>query len=627
MDQKQGKGSEQGTSKEPIIEGYQIVERLGKGSFGSVYKAEKEGKTYALKMISKSYMKDRPFLRKYIQNEIESMKSINCVNCVKLYDYFETNLAHFFVMEYCAEGNLFNLLHSKNGQGLPESEALVYFSQILNGLKTIHEKGYMHRDLKPENILIHNNVAKICDFGFARPLGCNELTTTVCGTAEYMPPELHQQMPYDYKADIWALGVLLYVMVFGHLPFYGQFIFQMIERQCKDKVYDTDRWVQKFPKSKEKAEKLSPEIKDFFSKVFVYDQKQRINFFQIMNHPLIEKMDGPQFSHLNKNQSKLFYSTKFEENQKSIKDTYDQLDEEELLSSQTKKEETTKQSETKSLKTVIETNERTSLLNQDDNAMTINFKDEENLHYIDSDIRSSSAVKLKQSIYKKSLELYNYEIEKYQFLFHTLELLSRELSSQYGLTCYFINKAWNFYAKRLKYSLEQKENIFLLPQKDWESFVASNEYAQLLKKVISDEKQAAIHLHKNYMKLGSEMQNQDGVLMQVNESSFEEFKLPYRKALMETFNNLADLHKQLYQLNKEHGTKVYRIAMKILLCYFINRIFNTEEVKTNLSLYFELTNYDSFDFNQFYNWSNSVGRVQANKLVKNILEVLIQQNQ
>lgn len=96
-------------------------------------------------------------------------------------------------------------------------------------------------------------------------------------------------------------------------------------------------------------------------------------------------------------------------------------------------------------------------------------------------------------------------------------------------------------------------------------------------------------LIKNYMKLGNDVQAQDGVTMHVQENSFEEYKMPYRKALMETFNNLADLHKQLYQLNKEHGTKVYRITMKILLCYFINRIFNTEEVKTNLAVYFDNT--------------------------------------
>lgn len=115
MEKKTAKQQGSNSSESPIIEGYRIVERLGKGSFGSVYKAEKNGKTYALKMISKSYMKDRPFLRKYIEHETDSMKSINCVNCVRLFDYFETNLAHFFVLEFCAEGNLFNLLHSKNG--------------------------------------------------------------------------------------------------------------------------------------------------------------------------------------------------------------------------------------------------------------------------------------------------------------------------------------------------------------------------------------------------------------------------------------------------------------------------------------------------------------------------------
>ena len=83
------------------------------------------------------------------------------------------------------------------------------------------------------------------------------------------------------------------MMVFGHLPFYGDFIFSMIERQCKDKVYDVEKWVQKFPKSREKVAKLSPEIKDFFSKIFVYNQKDRIDFLKIMEHPLIEKMEGP----------------------------------------------------------------------------------------------------------------------------------------------------------------------------------------------------------------------------------------------------------------------------------------------------------------------------------------------
>lgn len=100
-----------------------------------------------------------------------------------------------------------------------ESEAFLFFKQILNALEFLHENNLVHRDLKPENILITNkNIVKLCDFGCCVDIR-NGFRETFCGTFEYMAPEIIKELPYNQAVDMWSLGILLYEMLHGHSPF------------------------------------------------------------------------------------------------------------------------------------------------------------------------------------------------------------------------------------------------------------------------------------------------------------------------------------------------------------------------------------------------------------------------
>lgn len=131
------------------------------------------------------------------------MLEVSSVNVLKLYDFFENEVAFFFVMEYLPEGNLLNYI-VKEKDGIQEVKAKNIFGQMLAGLYEINKKGYLHRDLKPENILLAKGpkgeeTFKICDFGFSKPLNSEGIASTYCGTEEFMAPEIHEKKKYNYK--------------------------------------------------------------------------------------------------------------------------------------------------------------------------------------------------------------------------------------------------------------------------------------------------------------------------------------------------------------------------------------------------------------------------------------------
>ncbi|GAB1599926.1 maternal embryonic leucine zipper kinase-like [Argonauta hians] len=208
-------------SRYPELEGtFVLKDTIGSGGFGKVKLATHllTGEKVAIKIMNKHAL--GPDLPR-VKTEIEAMKSIHHKHVCQLYQVIENEDRVFLVLEYCPEGELFDYVVAKDR--LTETEAKHFFHQIVSAMAYIHYKGYAHRDLKPENILLdeHHNV-KIIDFGLcAKPQGgMDHHLDTPCGSAAYAAPELVSGKEYlGDMADVWSMGVLLYALLCGYLPF------------------------------------------------------------------------------------------------------------------------------------------------------------------------------------------------------------------------------------------------------------------------------------------------------------------------------------------------------------------------------------------------------------------------
>ena len=191
---------------------------LGEGAFSQVQKviSVKDGKTYALKRVDVSSLS--PAEVSNLRNEIALHKTLNHANIIQFVDCLQIGNQVYILLEYAGNGSVFFYIHSR--EGLPESLALRFFYQAALAVKYLHEHKIVHRDIKPENILLDNlfNV-KICDFGWSCYLPDNMARTSICGTYEYMPPEIvnDQNSCHTSKVDIWCLGILLYELLHGDL--------------------------------------------------------------------------------------------------------------------------------------------------------------------------------------------------------------------------------------------------------------------------------------------------------------------------------------------------------------------------------------------------------------------------
>lgn len=171
-------------------------------------------------------------------------------------------------------GELFEIL--EDDDCLPESEVRVIAAQLVSALRYLHEHRIVHRDMKPQNILIGSDgVVKLCDFGFARAMSCNTLVlTSIKGTPLYMAPELVQEQPYNYTADLWSLGVILYELFVGTPPFYTNNIYSLITLIIKNPV--------KFP------EKISPDFKNFLEGLLEKAPDKRLAWPHLAEHPFVK---------------------------------------------------------------------------------------------------------------------------------------------------------------------------------------------------------------------------------------------------------------------------------------------------------------------------------------------------
>ncbi|KAG3258285.1 NUAK family kinase 2 [Ictidomys tridecemlineatus] len=201
---------------------YEFLETLGKGTYGKVKKArESSGRLVAIKSIRKDKIKDEQDLM-HIRREIEIMSSLNHPHIIAIHEVFENSSKIVIVMEYASRGDLYDYISER--QRLSERDARHFFRQIVSAVHYCHQNGIVHRDLKLENILLDaNGNIKIADFGLSNLYHQGKFLQTFCGSPLYASPEIVNGKPYmGPEVDSWSLGVLLYILVHGTMPFDGQ---------------------------------------------------------------------------------------------------------------------------------------------------------------------------------------------------------------------------------------------------------------------------------------------------------------------------------------------------------------------------------------------------------------------
>ncbi|XP_047427695.1 NUAK family SNF1-like kinase 1 [Mugil cephalus] len=201
---------------------YEVMETLGKGTYGKVKKAVERVslKTVAIKSIRKERITD-DLDRIHIQREIEITSSLRHSNIIRFHEVFESRDKIVIVMEYASRGELYDYIQER--RRLPETEARSIFRQITSAVHYCHKTGVVHRDLKLENILLDQDLnVKLADFGLSNNFKRGTLLQTYCGSPLYAAPEIVKGLPYQGpEVDCWALGVLLYALVYSSMPFDG----------------------------------------------------------------------------------------------------------------------------------------------------------------------------------------------------------------------------------------------------------------------------------------------------------------------------------------------------------------------------------------------------------------------
>lgn len=220
---------------DPHIGKYRLIKTIGKGNFAKVKLAKHEliGKEVAIKIIDKTQL-NQGSLQKLFR-EVKIMKCLDHPNIVKLFEVIQTEKTLYLVMEYASGGEVFDYLVA-HGR-MKEKEARAKFRQIVSAVQYLHQKRIVHRDLKAENLLLDADMnIKIADFGFSNEFTPGNKLDTFCGSPPYAAPELFQGKKYDGpEVDVWSLGVILYTLVSGSLPFDGQNLKELRERVLRGK--------------------------------------------------------------------------------------------------------------------------------------------------------------------------------------------------------------------------------------------------------------------------------------------------------------------------------------------------------------------------------------------------------
>ena len=271
---------------------YDLIKIIGEGGFGKVYYAKNKfsNTEVSIKTINKSKNNNLILDNLTIKNEIEVLKSLSHPNIMKIYEFYSNEESYFLVNEYIKYGEL----SKKIKQTFSELQISVIIFQILKGLNYIHSHNIIHRDIKLENIMISDieNILingkiepfywiKIIDFGIAKFTSSNKKEKGMTGTLYYMAPEVLKHN-YDYKCDIWSVGVILYILLTGKYPFDS-----LVKSRIKTKIEDGE-----FDEENIKYKNSSKELKDLLKHLLNVNPNFRYNAKDALKHDFFKKNDG-----------------------------------------------------------------------------------------------------------------------------------------------------------------------------------------------------------------------------------------------------------------------------------------------------------------------------------------------
>ena len=264
---------------EPKVTDFDFIKEVGVGSFGKVYLVshKKTKHKFALKSIDK--LDEVNYEEKsYFSREIEIMYKLNHPNICKLFSHFEDNKYCYLLLQYIPKGSAFDLI-PKNGKKQQNMKLIAsVMKDLISAIYYLHnmQPTIVHRDIKPENILLdENSKAYLTDFGWSNYIRNHRIRNTICGTPLYLPPEMVAESGHDEKADIWCIGVLLFELTTGKVPFDGD--------DYSTVKYNISRLNIHWPSD------IDPDIKDLISKILKKNPNERLSIEKILSHNFFTK--------------------------------------------------------------------------------------------------------------------------------------------------------------------------------------------------------------------------------------------------------------------------------------------------------------------------------------------------
>ncbi|EAR89316.2 Serine/Threonine kinase domain protein (macronuclear) [Tetrahymena thermophila SB210] len=610
-----------------VVNGYTLLQNLSSGPMGKVYKCQKNGKQYVIKIINFENSKSA-------KRQIEALKKLQNTNfIVKIVDSFQNDNHFCFVTEFYEGQSLFSFIRSQPDKKIQHQQALVIFRYILSGLIELHELNILHRNIKVENIILTNDQSvKICGFGICRELDTDNMTWSLCGTPSYLAPEILLGQPYNYKSDIWSLGVLLFAMVTGQLPFGSNSSKKAVYQKVKQAIlpvfsFNNIKKNLKYPEKLNFGEQ-NKDWENLFRLFFEERPSKRITYEQLVQNNLISPMLTAELPNI--------FNRKF-----------DQL--EEMLSS------------------VQHSYQSQSEFEQDQDASV--YSENQQIDQCDMQAMLQSKMLASKIVFEnlnqnfnEHVKVFNFEIYRYQTLvdsyyyFKQVKFQNALTANQILLFSYFLIKQILYFSLWLEYILTKKINAFKLS--NFEAFTQTKTSAEMLSQISSDCRKFEEEFESSYNKVkevNADSKLPEEVASAILDYNFIDFnnteyskipdfyKLPYRAVLMDCFQKLyikanrflsfqEKIDDKLIELKNDRdkkrefsiqqGQQLLRFSLRILVCALITRVFKDQ--KCILSEIRCVKN-NTFDFGLFLNSLTIATQRQTNQSINDLFKAYFPQ--